>query len=391
MALALRLRRCAARLERPWLPAGRAACRRGCRAGSWTSSTSAGRRRRPRAAHELHHDGRWTRCRCRPAAPSSSSTRASRATLVGSEYGERRAERRARAERGSARCSTPSSTTSPRSTTRSCAGARHVVTENERVRAFVEALRDATLATRRPADGREPREPARRLRRLDAIVLDDLVERLQATPGVHGARLTGGGFGGCVVALTEPGAHRPWPRPASRPRPGSCTPQRGAAPTYRAHLNTRRVDRGGRRGQRLASRSMRRGVRTPHQNRSWPSTSTTGATCCQLGDVPLAERVRLDGASTTSGCSARDLVERDRRVAVGRRRTRCRPRARPAATSRRCRPFRSSTAGARWGRRPARRRRPAAAAGTSGSSRDPDARRPGALSRALHVVEAGRS
>ncbi len=35
--------------------------------------------------------------------------------------------------------------------------------------------------------------------------VDALVERLVATPGVYGARLTGGGFGGCAVALTEPG------------------------------------------------------------------------------------------------------------------------------------------------------------------------------------------
>ena len=36
--------------------------------------------------------------------------------------------------------------------------------------------------------------------------LDALVDHLVHTPGVFGARLTGGGFGGCVVALTAPGA-----------------------------------------------------------------------------------------------------------------------------------------------------------------------------------------
>ena len=36
--------------------------------------------------------------------------------------------------------------------------------------------------------------------------LDELVRRLTATHGVIGARLTGAGFGGCVVALTHTGA-----------------------------------------------------------------------------------------------------------------------------------------------------------------------------------------
>ena len=36
--------------------------------------------------------------------------------------------------------------------------------------------------------------------------LDELVARLVRRPGVLGARLTGAGFGGCVVALARPGA-----------------------------------------------------------------------------------------------------------------------------------------------------------------------------------------
>jgi galactokinase len=36
--------------------------------------------------------------------------------------------------------------------------------------------------------------------------LDALVQHLQGIPGVYGARMTGAGFGGCVVVLCEPGA-----------------------------------------------------------------------------------------------------------------------------------------------------------------------------------------
>ena len=85
------------------------------------------------------------------------------------------------------------------------ARARHVVTENERVRAMAAAFAadDAHAAGRLMLDShRSLRDDfATSTERMDA-----LVERLAAQPGVFGARMTGGGFGGCAVALTEPGA-----------------------------------------------------------------------------------------------------------------------------------------------------------------------------------------
>lgn len=85
------------------------------------------------------------------------------------------------------------------------ARARHVVSENARVESFAAALREGDL----PTCGRLMVESHRSLAedfevstdRLDLMV-DDLVGR----PGVYGARLTGAGFGGCVVALARPGA-----------------------------------------------------------------------------------------------------------------------------------------------------------------------------------------
>lgn len=82
--------------------------------------------------------------------------------------------------------------------------ARHVVSENGRVLAFAAALRDDDLV----AAGALMLEGHRSLRddfEVSTDVLDGLVQTLATTPGVHGARLTGAGFGGCVVALTEPG------------------------------------------------------------------------------------------------------------------------------------------------------------------------------------------
>jgi len=83
--------------------------------------------------------------------------------------------------------------------------ARHVVTENERVLAFADCLATGALA-----DAGELMLASHRSLRDDFEVstpaLDALVVELSTTPGVYGARLTGAGFGGCVVALAEPGS-----------------------------------------------------------------------------------------------------------------------------------------------------------------------------------------
>lgn len=82
--------------------------------------------------------------------------------------------------------------------------AAHVVTENGRVRQFVRALSDGDrvrcgqLMVASHASLRDQFE-------VSVPMVDQLVDGLVATPGVLGARMTGGGFGGCVVAMTEPG------------------------------------------------------------------------------------------------------------------------------------------------------------------------------------------
>jgi galactokinase len=83
--------------------------------------------------------------------------------------------------------------------------ALHVTTENQRVRDFADALRhgDLVSAGRLMVEGHES---LRLLYDTSTPVMNQAVTELCATPGVYGARMTGGGFGGCVVALTEPGA-----------------------------------------------------------------------------------------------------------------------------------------------------------------------------------------
>jgi galactokinase len=103
--------------------------------------------------------------------------------------------------------------------------ARHVTTENARVDALVAAfaaddLRNAgELMVASHASLRDDFE-------VSTPALDQLVGHLRGTPGVWGARLTGAGFGGCVVALCDasavldiPVAWRGRPSPAAGLRP----------------------------------------------------------------------------------------------------------------------------------------------------------------------------
>lgn len=127
-------------------------------------------------------------------------------TLAGSAYAERRAAvEAAEAVVGPLRLLASADAVADLGDAVLLRRARHVVTENARVRQFAAALAKGNL----PAAGALMVASHRSLRddfEVSTPGLDRLVERLGATTGVHGARLTGAGFGGCVVALTDPGA-----------------------------------------------------------------------------------------------------------------------------------------------------------------------------------------
>ena len=118
-------------------------------------------------------------------------------TLAGSEYAARRAGCEAAARRlglASLRDARPDQVADDPL-------ARHVVSENDRVRRAVAALRagdTATLGALLAASQASLRDDFR----VSTPELDALVEALLAA-GAIGARLTGAGFGGCVVALSR--------------------------------------------------------------------------------------------------------------------------------------------------------------------------------------------
>ena len=118
------------------------------------------------------------------------------------------------------------------------ARARHVVLEDFRVRQFLEAAAAKDVG----AMGRLFVESHRSLRddyQVSCEELDFLVDTALKQPGVHGARMTGGGFGGCTVNLVAAGAVTAFEsavRDAYRAKYGKepsfydCKPSAGAGP-----------------------------------------------------------------------------------------------------------------------------------------------------------------
>ena len=78
----------------------------------------------------------------------------------------------------------------------------HVIYENQRVLDAVAALRAGDVV----AFGRlmnESHDSLRDLYEVSSAELDAVVEIARGVPGVYGARMTGAGFGGCAIALTD--------------------------------------------------------------------------------------------------------------------------------------------------------------------------------------------
>jgi galactokinase len=80
--------------------------------------------------------------------------------------------------------------------------ARHVVSENQRVQAAAEALRRG-YAVRFGQLMNASHESLCTDYEVSCMELDMLANLARAFPGVYGARMTGGGFGGCTVNLVE--------------------------------------------------------------------------------------------------------------------------------------------------------------------------------------------
>ena len=98
--------------------------------------------------------------------------------------------------------------------------ARHVLSENQRVRQMIEAFEadDAEWAGRLLNDGHRSLSVDYEV---STPIVDEIVDSVARQSGVYGARLSGGGFGGSLVALCEPGTDIEVDTWWTRARPGA--------------------------------------------------------------------------------------------------------------------------------------------------------------------------
>jgi galactokinase len=83
--------------------------------------------------------------------------------------------------------------------------AKHVLSENQRVAQFVEACGSGDMSEMGHLFVASHRSLQHDYE-VSCEELDFLVDTAMETPGVYGARMTGGGFGGCTVTLVDPAA-----------------------------------------------------------------------------------------------------------------------------------------------------------------------------------------
>jgi galactokinase len=86
--------------------------------------------------------------------------------------------------------------------------AHHVVSENARVAQFIDALTQNDYAAAGLIMNASHHSLANDFA-TSTQQMNDAVAAACATPGVYGARMTGGGFGGCIVLLCAPGTEVP--------------------------------------------------------------------------------------------------------------------------------------------------------------------------------------
>jgi galactokinase len=79
---------------------------------------------------------------------------------------------------------------------------RHVISENERTLRAADALSEGRIADV-GALMSQSHESLRDDYEVSCVELDEAVATARAQPGVYGARMTGGGFGGCTITLAE--------------------------------------------------------------------------------------------------------------------------------------------------------------------------------------------